>query len=77
MSRRLSDFEPATAYSHKSQQCLGMLTRQAVSFLSHSNMAHSLIVRVGAEVRPVCDVIKVFDAIFSYHVPVTETVQMS
>ncbi len=46
-------------------------TRQAVAFLSHGNMAHPLVVGVGTEVCPVCDVIEVLDAILCDHVPVS------
>ena len=46
------------------------LTRQAVAFLSHGNVAHTLVVRVCSEVCSVCDVIEVLDAILGNHVPV-------
>ena len=59
-----------TANAGGRQQGSRNLTRQAVAFLSHGNVADTLVVWVGSEVCSVCDVIEVLDAILGYHVPV-------
>ena len=44
-------------------------TRLAVPLLRHGNVTDALVVRVGAEVRPVRDVVEVLDAVPRRHVP--------
>ena len=48
------------------------LTRKAVSFLGHGNMAYTLVVWIGSEICSVRDVVKVLDAILCNHVPVAQ-----
>ena len=48
------------------------LTRQAVAFLSHGNVADAFIIWVSSEVCSICDVIEVLDAILCYHIPVAQ-----
>lgn len=45
-----------------------MVTWKAVSFLCHSDMADTLVIRIGPEVCSICDVIKVLDAVLVHHI---------